>query len=81
MSTPTREEAAGQLHWLAIDPAYGGRGLAQAATSLVMDQFAARGHQRAFLKTQSKRQAAIHIYKKFGFRPFIQNDADRAAWN
>lgn len=57
----------GRLHWLAIRPAYQGRGLAKAASAVVMQRLK-KEFGRIYLDTQSKRTAAIRLYESFGFR-------------
>jgi ribosomal protein S18 acetylase RimI-like enzyme len=66
------------IHWVAVRPAYQGRGLAKAAVTHVMNSLA-QWHQRARLRTSSGRLAAIKIYLDFGFLPdMTQKDAPRA---
>ncbi len=71
--------AAGRVHWVAVRPAWQGRGLARAALAHTM-RVLARRHGRAYLATQSDRVPAIRLYRAFGFEPFPRNDAERRAW-
>lgn len=60
----------GRLHWLAIHPDWQGRGLAKPLISAALTLLA-QHHDSAYLMTQIERQAAIHLYQKFGFEPVI----------
>jgi len=65
-----RRQEHGRLHWLAIHPDWQGRGLAKPLISAVLTLLA-QHHDSAYLMTQIERQAAIHLYQKFGFEPVI----------
>ncbi len=69
----------GQVHWVAIRPAYQRRGLARAALSETLRRLA-RWHHRALLFTQSKRVPAIRLYLEYGFEPVLETESNRTAW-
>ncbi len=72
-------ETWGQVHWLAVRPAYQRRGLARAALAYCLAQLA-RWHDRAYLGTHSERIGAIRLYLEMGFRPDLDHPGARAAW-
>lgn len=72
-------ETWGQVHWLAVRPAYQRLGLARAAMAFCLTQLA-RWHDRAFLGTQSERIGAIRLYLDMGFRPDLDHPGARQAW-
>jgi beta-glucuronidase len=63
-----RGQEVGLVHWIAIRPAYQGRGLGKAALSLCLNRLAC-WHDRALLGTQTRRIRAIKLYLNFGFVP------------
>lgn len=71
--------AIGRVHWVAIVPAFQGRGLAWPLMAAVMDRLA-RSHDRVYLSTNSPRLPAIHLYLKMGFRPFMRIGRDADGW-
>jgi GNAT superfamily N-acetyltransferase len=70
----------GRVHWVAIVPAYQGRGLAKPLLTTVCNRLRELGHVRAMLGTHTLRVAAIGLYLKFGFLPEINGPEDAAAW-
>jgi len=70
----------GQVHWVATRRAHGGRGIAKALMSHLLEVMG-QWHEAAILYTQSKRHNAIHVYLEFGFQPRLQSPEDRAIWN
>lgn len=58
----------GQIHWVAIRPAYQGKGLGKSALSYALNLLS-QWHERCFLQTQTKRLNAIKLYLDFGFVP------------
>ncbi len=69
----------GQIHWLALRPAYWGKGLAKPMLSYTLTQMA-QWHDRAFLGTQTQRFAAIKIYLDFGFVPDMEQAGASEMW-
>lgn len=61
------QENWGRVHWVAILPAWQGRGLAKPLLAAACQRLLELGHQRAYLMTESVRTAAIALYQKFGF--------------
>lgn len=70
----------GRVHWVAIHPAFQGRGLAKPLLSHVCIALRELGHARAYLTTSSARIPAIALYLHFGFVPAIGGRDDEAAW-
>jgi GNAT superfamily N-acetyltransferase len=71
----------GRIHWVAMLPEHQGRGLAKPLMSITCARLRELGHQRACLRTSTGRIPAIHLYRKFGFVPFIRNAEEAADWN
>jgi len=69
----------GQVHWVAIRPAYQGKGLGKAALSYTLDKLA-QWHERCFLMTQTKRLNAIKLYLDFGFTPDLDAPGANESW-
>ena len=72
-------EPMGKIHWVAIEPAYQGRGLAKPLLATALHRLAL-DHQRAYLETQTTSYRAVGLYLKFGFEPVIETESDRRAW-
>ena len=70
----------GRIHWVAIMPAYQGKGLAKPMMTIMLERLGELGHVRACLGTNSMRLPAISLYMKFGFVPEIETKADRRIW-
>lgn len=70
----------GQVHWVAIIPEFQGKGLAKPLMSMTLKRMVELGHSRAFLSTSTGRVAAIYLYLKLGFKPFIHQDTDSLIW-
>lgn len=75
-----REKNWGRVHWVAVAPAYQGRGLSKPMMTLVLRRLADLGHPGAFLTTDIVRSRAIGLYRKFGFMPFTRSDEERRRW-
>lgn len=58
----------GRIHWVAIKPAYQGRGLSKPLLSKTCLQLINLGYTKAYLTTSSLRPIAVTLYNKFGFR-------------
>jgi GNAT superfamily N-acetyltransferase len=72
-------EPWGQVHWVAIRPAYQRKGLARAALAYTLQQLA-QWHERAYLGTQSLRLPAIRLYLEMGFVPDLRHLGAPEAW-
>lgn len=75
-----RGERWGRVHWVAILPAFQGRGLAKPLMRRVCLRLRELGHDKAYLTTATYRVAAIGLYRHFGFQPDIQDDGDARKW-
>jgi GNAT superfamily N-acetyltransferase len=76
----THDPQLGRVHWVAIDPAYQGRGLAKPLLSVICRRLADLGHQQAYLTTSTARVPAINLYRQFGFVPRVRDEQERAVW-
>ena len=72
-------ETIGLVHWVAIVPAYQGRGLAKPLLTVVMNRLA-KHHTRARLSTDTPRLVAVKVYLDFGFVPLVVVPEDRRRW-
>src|SRR5215217_418135 len=72
-------EPMGKIHWVAIEPAYQGKGLAKPLVAMAMHRLG-EDHQRAYLDTQTTSYRAVGLYLKYGFEPVIETESDRRAW-
>jgi GNAT superfamily N-acetyltransferase len=70
----------GRIHWVAILPAYQGRGLAKPLLARTCQCLRQLGHTRAYLTTSTARVPAICLYFDFGFRPNLDGTARRHDW-
>jgi len=70
-SSSPRHKDAGQLGWLVTDPSHAGSGLGTIVSTAATNRLAAEGYTRPFLGTEDPRLAAIAIYLKLGWRPYI----------
>jgi mycothiol synthase len=59
----------GLIHWVAVAPAHRGHGLGEALNLAALHDMRARGHQEAYLNTNTALRAAVHLYERLGFRP------------
>jgi ribosomal protein S18 acetylase RimI-like enzyme len=77
-----REERSRKLAWnggTGVDPDYRGRGVGDGLLNAAMDLYQAQGVDLALLEAVSTNQAAISLYKKFGYEvieelTFLQTD-------
>lgn len=69
----------GRLHWVAIVPAFQGRGLAKPLVSQAIELMT-RWHRRAYLTTQTTSFKAVKVYLDFGFRPTLDRPESPVAW-
>ncbi len=70
---------SGMIHWVAIRPAYQGRGLAKAMLAHALRQMS-QWHSRAMLDTQTRRLPAIQLYLDFGFVPDLTEPGSDIGW-
>ena len=70
--TPSKGHPAlagwGRVHWLAVLPAYQGRGIGKALFLHSLHRLRDLGHQETFLVTSSGRITAVVLYERHGFR-------------
>lgn len=72
-------EEYGRIHWVAVRPAYQGRGLGKAGLAFALNRLA-QWHRRAYLTTNTARLLAIRLYLDFGFLPDLDEPDARALW-
>jgi GNAT superfamily N-acetyltransferase len=70
----------GRIHWLALDPAFQGKGLSKPLMTAVCTRLSELGHTQAYLKTSSARIPAINLYLLFGFTPYFATKEDYHHW-
>ena len=68
-------------HWVAIVPAYQGRGLSRPLTTATLKRLRQLGHRRAILRTHPTRFLAIRTYLNFGFVPEMSRPDATQAWS
>jgi GNAT superfamily N-acetyltransferase len=74
------EGRRGRIHWVAIFPAFQGRGLAKPLLTAVCLRLRELGHTSAYLTTSAARIPALNLYRQFGFVPVIRDEMERAMW-
>jgi ribosomal protein S18 acetylase RimI-like enzyme len=74
------EGRRGRIHWVAILPAFQGRGLAKPLLTAVCLRLRELGHTSAYLTTSAARIPALNLYRQFGFAPLIRDEMERAVW-
>lgn len=75
-----RHPRAGNLGWLAADPAHKGHQLGQAVTAAVTARLIVGGYRRIYLETHDFRLAAIKIYLKMGWVPLLYQEDMHDRW-
>ena len=73
-------DGTGHLHFVAVDAAHQGRGLARPLVALALRRMRELGHTRARLTTQTMSWVAIRLYHEFGFRPAPRTERDAEGW-
>ncbi len=75
-----RHPRAGNLGWLAVDPAYRGHGLGRTVAAAVTTRLIRAGYRDIYLDTQDFRLAAIKLYLSMGWQPMLYNDKMLDRW-
>jgi GNAT superfamily N-acetyltransferase len=57
----------GRIHWVAIDAAHQGQGLAKPLMSIALTRLRELGYTRAYLTTDAARPVAVNLYRRCGF--------------
>lgn len=70
----------GELAWLATDPAYTGRGFGTAVAASVTGRFLEVGYRRIHFYTEYYRLAAIKIYLRLGYVPYLDPPEVSSVW-
>ncbi|MCK5845191.1 MAG: GNAT family N-acetyltransferase, partial [Victivallales bacterium] len=63
--------SGGELGWVAASGDHAGKGLGRAVCIAVLNRYVDAGYKHIYLNTDDHRLAAIKIYLKLGFKPFI----------
>ena len=71
---------AGQLGWLVTDPSHAQKGLGTIVAASATNRLVAEGYQRPCLGTEDFRTAAIAIYLKLGWRPYVCREDTVPRW-
>ena len=74
------DDRYGRLHWIVIHPDFRGRGLGRELIRFTMKELN-RLYTKAYLTSQTTSYPAINIYLDFGFKPWIEGDQDKKAWD
>lgn len=69
----------GLVHWVAVRPAYQGIGLGKAGLSFALARLA-QWHERAMLRTATRRLRALRLYLDFGFLPDMEQEGASEIW-
>jgi ribosomal protein S18 acetylase RimI-like enzyme len=64
----------GHIDRVAIEPAFQGQGLGEAAVRFAVDRLARKGATRVGLSTQSRNDRSKRLYQRIGFQRTYQND-------
>lgn len=72
-------QVIGRLHWVAIVPAFQGRGLSKPLVAAALARMR-QWHDRAYLTTQTTSWIAVKVYLDFGFRPVFDRPDSGEAW-
>lgn len=75
-----RYPEAGELGWVAADPAHAGRGLGRAVCAAALARFHAAGFRHIYLCTDDHRLPAIHVYLDLGFEPDLYREDMAERW-
>ena len=80
VAMPPFHPGGGRLGWLITDPSHTGRGLGTLVAAAVTNRLVAEGFERPSLGTEDFRLAAISVYLKLGWRPFLHADDMERRW-
>jgi GNAT superfamily N-acetyltransferase len=80
-SSSPRHPEVGQLGWLVTDPSHVGKGLGSIVSASVTNRLLTQGYLPPFLGTEDLRIAAISIYLKLEWRPYIYRSCMEARWS
>jgi mycothiol synthase len=69
------------LGWLVTDPAHAVKGLGTIVSAAATNRHAAAGFSRPYLGTEDFRIAAIRIYLKLGWRPYVYRRDMEPRWS
>lgn len=62
-----------RVHWVAVSKNNGGRGIAKALVTKVLDIYNELGYKNyIYLASQTRSYDALNIYLKFGFKPYME---------
>jgi mycothiol synthase len=75
-----RHPEAGQMGWLVADPSHAGRRLGTIVGASATSRLAAEGYQQPCLGTEDFRLAAISIYLKLGWVPYLYREDMEPRW-
>ncbi len=78
---PEAFPGSGYIHWVATDPAHGGKRLGWLVSLAVLHGFAALGCTDAVLETDDHRLPALKTYLALGFEPWIRDESHPARWD
>lgn len=79
-SSSPRHPAAGQMGWLVTDPSHARKGLGTIVAACATNRLSEQGYARPYLGTEDFRIAAISIYLKLGWEPYLYHDDMEARW-
>ncbi len=71
---------AGEVGWVAGDPAHAGQGLGTVVVAAVVASFIEEGYQKIHLYTEHWRLPALKIYLKLGFVPYLDLPQMATLW-
>jgi mycothiol synthase len=75
-----RHPRAGNLGWLAADPAHRGKQLGRSVTAAVTGRLLRGGYRRIYLETHDFRLPAIKLYLKLGWIPLLYEEEMIDRW-
>ena len=73
--------SGGELGWLAGDPTHSGNGLGLAVSAAVTARFIEEGYRIIHLYSEDYRLAALKIYLKLGYVPFLYTKEMSDRWS